>query len=230
MSLDIDTLNALKGARERALIIRDFVWITAQTYGGSPVSFGFCSEIEDVTISLLDVRTGTTLSRSFVGGGALLAIPSIPQSAGLSFQSVKIRLNRSHAQVQNLFLSNNAGNAQCDIYRGVFDADTHLIVAPPTIRLPGKIDSAKQTISKVGGQDYIETTVVSSLRELTKTNPNKKSHATQKAMRADNWRKYEGKKSPVDWGEFVEEAQPAPSNPVSEFFQGVGDFFSGIFG
>lgn len=203
-ALDVATKIHLGDAAIDGLMVRDFIYIFAKDMNGNSVEFGFWNDAEDINIQVIDAQTGVSIARTFYGG-TIEAIPSIPLTTGFDFQNTTIKLNAHHPQVKNLLRNNNARAARVDVYRGVFDADTHLIASQPTARFAGKIDLAKIEIAQVGGNDVAQITAASFRRELTKSIALKKSDEFYKTRLGDRFGRYESQKQPVQWGEYQEE-------------------------
>jgi hypothetical protein len=169
----------------RAVVARDLVWITAKDRStGDPVSRGFWNEVRTQDITVRDGRTGALVSRTFVGIGRALAIGAIPLTADISVRDVEIALPHLDATVALLVRGYDVRNAALQVYRGYFDPATRTLVAPPKPRFVGAVDGAPIATPKAGEEGAVTLRCVSTTRELTRTNPEVRSHASQQARTA----------------------------------------------
>src|SRR5688500_616627 len=97
--LDVDTQAAI---RDRAAIRpRNFIVITAKDrVTGDPSLRCFWDEAETVAVNVID-ENGDTVSRNFVGDGAILSVDPIPMRIGLEVRTIQIVLSALHAEVEN---------------------------------------------------------------------------------------------------------------------------------
>jgi len=199
--LDVDTQVAI---RDRSAIVpRNFIVITAKNRdSGEPSVRCFWDEAETVITNVLD-ENGDTVSHTFVGDGAILEMDPVPMRIGLEVRTVQITLSPLHSEVQALVRGDDPRDAKVEIYRGLLDPTSMLLVAAPRIRFLGKINEAPISTAGAGGESTVILRVVSHTRELTRTNPAKKSDAQQQLRGGDRFRRYTNVAGDWDiwWGE-----------------------------
>lgn len=199
--LDVDTQTAIRN--RNAIVPRNFIVITCKDRStGSPSLRCFWDDAETVTVNVLD-ETGVEVSHNFTGDGAVQSIDPIPMRIGLDVQTVQLVLSAVHAEVKNAILGDDPRDAKVEIYRGLLDPQSMLLVATPRIRFLGKINVAPETVAGPGGESTFELGVVSHSRELTRTNPARKSDEQQKLRGGDRFRRYITTAGdwPIVWGE-----------------------------
>jgi hypothetical protein len=77
--------------------------------------------------------------------------------------------------------ANDVRGAAIEIYRGLFNPATMAMVASAKSRFLGVIDGAPIVTPAEGGEGSVTLRCVSTTRELTLTNPEVRSHASQLA-------------------------------------------------
>lgn len=192
-SLDAATQTAVR-AHSR-LVIRDLVTIITNAD-----TFGFWSEPETVAIAVVSGETGSPVTRTFVGDGAILRIDPVPLAMGLEVRTVQVVLSQIHAGVQDMVRGHDIRLADVEIHRAYLDPDTMLPVANPRVRHMGKVNGAPIDTPAAGAEGSITLKIVSHTRELTRTNPAKRSYSQQLLRSSDDFRRYAGVAIPVWWG------------------------------
>lgn len=207
--LDVESQAAISD-RSR-FVPRNFVWVTAKDRDtGVATTIGFWDEPEDVSVAVIAPADGTEATRSYYGG-AILSIDPIPLVVGLDVRTVQVVLNPLHAQVENLIRTLEPRLARVEIHRGHYDPDTMTLVAAPRIRFLGQLDGAPIMTAAVGGESTATLRIASHTRELTRTNPAKKSDEQQQRRSGDRFRRYNAIAGdiPYWWGEASDTAKPA---------------------
>lgn len=200
-SIDSGTYNALVNAPENGLVERDLVWITAKTQAGGSAGYGFWNDLDTVTVSVIDPATGVTVNRDFTGDGSIIAIDRIPLTSDLTVRTITVTLSPLHKTVEQMVRGNDVRNAPVIVYRLLFDPATHSPVGAAIPHFVGFVNKAPIGTPKVGEEASIELSVVSVIRELTKTNPAKKSDETQRRRSGDRMYRYLGTADvPIFWG------------------------------
>lgn len=200
-SVDGTTTAALVAAPDTGIRERDFVTFYARTLDGlSTVLYPFWNDLDTVTTSVLRGDTGVAEDRDFVGDGALLTVPRIPLVSDLTIQTVQIVLSQIHPTVQNMVRGHDIRGALVEIHRGLFDPKTNVIAGSIYCHMRGKVNKAPIATPKAGDEGSISIDVVSIVRELTRTNPAKKSDETQKRRGpGDRLRQYAGVANVNTW-------------------------------
>ncbi len=199
--LDVDTQGATR--TRSAILPRNFLVVTAKDRGTSEsASYGFWDDAETVSVDVVN-EDGATETLSFAGDGAVLSIPPIPMRIGLEVRTIEISLSAIHPAVQDMVRGSDPRGAKIELYRGLLDPGTNVLVAPPRIRFLGKVNETPIATAAAGGESTITLRVVSHTRELTRTNPAKKSDAQQQLRDGDRFRRYAGVVADWDiwWGE-----------------------------
>lgn len=164
----------------KTLVTRDFMRITARVRAtGEPITEGFWSDIGDVTAQVIDADSGAVVSYDFFGAGALIAIDPIPMVSNLTVQSVTVRFSQLDDRIDELVRLYDVSQARVEIYRGEFDPATMRMVEPATARFVGFVDGAPIETPAEGGEGSVEILCVSAAQELTRGNPDTRSHESQ---------------------------------------------------
>jgi len=188
--------SALGARKVRA---RNLVWITAKDrITLIPSSIGFWSDVGTVSMQVRDALTGLAIARTFVGAGALLGIDDIVLSSQLAVQEITLTLSQIDANVAETVRGYDPRLGPIQIYRGLFNPDTHNLVAPARCRFVGFIDAIDIVDPKDKQAGSITVRAVSQLREMTRSNPAMGSDEDQKARFAgDRFFKFAG--AVQDW-------------------------------
>ena len=200
--LDAATQGAIRN--RNAIVPRNFVVITAKNrLTGEPVLHGFWDDAETVTTNIVSGEDGAVVSRTFHGDAAILKLDPIPMRIGLEVRTIQLVLNPLHAGVAALLRGDEPRGGKVEIYRGLLDPATMLLLAEPRIRFLGKINGAPIETPAAGGEARATLRIVSHTRELTRTNPAKKGDETQRLRSGDRFRRYTGVAGewPIWWGE-----------------------------
>lgn len=192
-ALDTDTYNALVAAPDSGISERKFVTFFVRSLDGeSTATFPFWNDLDTVTASVLKGDTGTPESRTFHGDGSLISIDPVVMTSDLTVQTLRITLSQIHSTVQNMVRGYDIRGARVEVHRGVFDPQTNELAGPIYCRFIGNVNKVNITTPKVGDEGAIEVEVASIARELTRTNPAKKSDETQRRRSDDRFYRYVG--------------------------------------
>jgi hypothetical protein len=198
-SFDVATQGAIRA--RGALVPRNFVVITAKDRAtGDAKLHGFWDDAETVTTNVISGETGMSVSRTFQGDGAILSCDPIPMRIGLEVRTIQLVLSPLHAGVQSCLRGDDPRGAKVEIYRGLLDPATMLLVTAPRIRFLGKVNGAP---IETGAASRATLKIVSHTRELTRTNPAMKGDEQQRLRSGDRFRRYTGTAGewPIFWGE-----------------------------
>lgn len=188
MAYDAETIAGLQSG---ALIIRDLLHIAGWDDAGDPDTWGYWTGEDNVTASVVSGVTGSTVSRSYIGGCAL-TIPPIVDAIGLESRSAEFGLSQIHTSVRDMVYGANIRGARVELHRGVFSAATWALVSTPYARFVGRLDTADVTIGAAGGEGGFILSCSSDPIELTRTNPALKSDETMRALHpGDRFRRYD---------------------------------------
>lgn len=169
----------------RRLDARDFLWIEVKTRDtGTPVFDGYWSDVGTITCDVIDPETGGTTSRTFYGAGGLIKISDVPLVSNLTVQNVTITLSQVADRVNDLVRTYECKFGKVQVFRGLFDPATRVMVAPAVPRFVGLIDEAPIKTPKEGETGSIEFTCTSHTQELTRSNSDTRSDASQQLRHA----------------------------------------------
>ena len=189
-TIDPATQAALVAAPESGLMERNVVTIFAKALAGPAITeFPFWNDLDTVTVQVIDGESNLVVNRDAVGDGAILALDRIPQSTDFSIRTIRITFSQIHPTVRNMVSGYNIRGAWVEVHRLLFNPATGAVVAPAERPFTGRIDKAPQTIPGPGDEGGIYLDVVDSIRDLTRSNPAKKSDETQKRRSGDRARR-----------------------------------------
>lgn len=202
-ALDPDVTAALQAAPDQGLTLRRAIYIVARNAAGTATAeFGFWNDLDTVNMSVRRADTGATVARQFVGDGSLISVPEIPNVSDGTISSIQIALSPLHATVRNMLGGYDVRTAKLEVYDIFLHPRTHALLGTPSPVFYGIINKATPTRSAVGGESTLTLEVASHARELTRTNPAKKSDETQKLRSGDRFRRHVGVANvKVWWGE-----------------------------
>jgi hypothetical protein len=173
----------------RRLVARDFLWLKVKVLNTTtPFEYGFWSDVGNVNAQMLEPNTGLAVSRNFEGSGSLIQISDIPLVANLSVQNTSIVMSQIDDGVANIVRGYDMKQAGVEVYRGLFDPDTRQLVSPAFCRFIGFVDNVNIQTPKEGEDGNITLTCASNTQEVTRSNPDTRSHDSQVLRRAgDNF-------------------------------------------
>lgn len=185
-SLSSENYDAVQ---ERTLVARDFVWFVVRSrVDGSPVTDGYWSDVGTIMAQVVDPETGGTSARQFVGAFGLISISDIALVSTLTVQRVTITLSQVSDRINDLVRTYDCKQGQVQIFRGLFDPLTRVMVAPAAPRFVGFIDEAPIRTPKEGEAGDVTLTCTSHTQELTRANTDTRSDASQRLRSAtDNF-------------------------------------------
>ncbi len=190
-SADANTYAALQSAREIGIVPRNFVYIKARNRDtGATEAIGFWNGLETVTAPVIRSSDGATETREFVGGGALMSVPSLPAGMSLEVRSIRLVFSRLSEAVINAVRAYDPKLGSIEIYRGLLDPNSMKLVAPAICRFDGFINNAPIKVGKAGGEGSVEIEAVPFSRTLTRTNGAKFSDETLKKRSGDRFGRY----------------------------------------
>jgi hypothetical protein len=171
--------------QQRALMPRDFIWFVVRERGsGVPVTDGYWSDIGTISAQIIDPDTGGYVTRTFYGAGSLIQISDIPLVSNITVQNITVTLSQVADRVNALVRQYDCKQGRVEIYRGLFDPQTRQMVSPATPRFVGTIDQAPIRTPREGESGDVQLTCTSNTIELTRTNPDTRSDASQKLRSA----------------------------------------------
>ncbi|MEO9612640.1 MAG: hypothetical protein ABJG86_09695 [Nitratireductor sp.] len=173
------------------VVPRSFLWMVGKNRAtGEPEAAGFWSDLDAITVTVIDGLTGTPVSRDYVGSGTLISVDPVPLVSDLTVRHIRIRLSQVSAEVAQAIRGYDPRLAHVEIHLGLFDPATRTLIAPPVPQFVGQVNGAPIRTPAVGQEGDITLVVASQTRELTRTNPAKRSDETQRRRGGDRFRRY----------------------------------------
>lgn len=176
----------LAGADKSGLIVADLVVFQVQ---GEP--FAFWSEHDVVTVTVPNPWTGTSQSYEFVGGGAIVDVGETPRTSDLSIRRKSMTMSAVHQAVLDMWTGHDMRLAQVAVFQGLFNPETRAFTEA-MLEFVGELNGAPKEVPAVGGEGGIRFDFVSDTRQLTRSNPAKRSDAHQRSRSGDGFHKYIG--------------------------------------
>lgn len=171
----------------RELVARDFLWLVVRHRAtGELISDGLWSDVGNVVAEVINPDTGLAETRGWYGSGTLVAIDDIPMVSNLTVQNVTIRLSQIDDHINELVREYDAKQGRVEIYRGLFDPDSRVLVAPAECRFVGFIDQVDIQTPSENEEGSVTLTCASHTQEMTRGNPDTRSDATQKLRSAND--------------------------------------------
>jgi hypothetical protein len=172
----------LAALAQRVLIARSFISIEAKEFEtGAPAIARFWNDIGNVIAPVVDPETLEPVEHTFVGSGSL------------TVRKVTATLNQTNDIINDYVRGYDLKGAKVQIHRGLFSPANRGIVTAAEIRFVGEIDEVTINTPAVGQPGSISVTMVSTTRELTRTNSAKRSDEDQQQRApGDRFFKYAG--------------------------------------
>lgn len=198
-SIATDNYTALQ---QRSVVSRDFVWfIVRDRDTGNPVTDGYWSDVGGIDADVIDPETGSTVTRTFAGASSLISISDIPLVSNLTVQTITITLSQVADRVNTLIRNYDCKQGKVQVFRGLFDPATRVMVSPAFPRFAGTIDEAPVTTPKEGDSGDVTLTCTGNTQELTRSNPDTRSDASQK-LRSSTDDFYRHTATVADWQQY----------------------------
>jgi len=150
---------------------RDFLWITARNRAtGAPVTWGAWSDVGTVSADVIDPASGATVTRTYEGGGAVIAIGNVQLVTGLTVQAVEISLSQLDAGAQQAVRGHDVRRAPVELHRGFLDPDTHrlieMIVFALLAFISAKLPPVLRTYFDTHMRDSLQTALTNGARKV----------------------------------------------------------------
>lgn len=180
-------IAALNASRDSAIMPVRFAW-----FEGADASWGLglWTWDEDIQTNVISGTTGLPVTRTYYGG-CNLVIGDIPYVSDLTIQRVSVSMSQIADAAQELVRGRDLRLARCEIHEMQIDLDTGELAATPEIIFLGVVDGAPVSTPEAGAEGGITITIASeALLMLSRTNPRKSSHESQKRRSGDQFSKY----------------------------------------
>lgn len=186
-------MDALLNARERGLVTRSLVYVTAKDRNtGLPVSLGLWNGGEDIDIDVIDGESGAVVTRPYLCG-VNLEVPEIPRVSDMTIQTVDVRFSQIAPAIQQLVRGWDARLAPVEVHQLLLDPQTGQAVAPAEVTFLGIVDGQPVETPAAGNEGAITLKLISAaISMLERTNPLKSSYEGQRRRQDDQWGRYSG--------------------------------------
>jgi len=157
--------------------------------------FHFCSAEDDMTVNITD-PDGSSESRTFLGGGHIVALDPIVRSEGAVVHSINWTLSGTSSQVLAMVFGYNCREAVAQYFVGELDQDTGLLLDNPSREFVGLIDTIEPSDSALSPNDdspadsTITVTVSSIGAALLRVNGDMRSPAVAEKRSGDEIFRY----------------------------------------
>lgn len=169
----------------RTIVFRDFLWLIPRNMEtGNPAPYGFWSGAGNISAQVVNPLSGGAVARNFEGAGALISISDIPAVSNITVQTVTIRMSQLNDDAQAVVRGYDLKQGRVEIYSGYFDPESRVLLEPAFCRFQGFVDFVDVHTPKESDDGYMELTCTSHTSELTRTNPDTRSHDSQQARLA----------------------------------------------
>lgn len=190
MTYDSETITALEGG---TLVLRDFWTAHGKTRAGMAKTFAYWTGEDNVAANVIPPGATTPVSRNFIGGGTLLAVPEIVDAIGLEARSVTFgfdHISKAADGPMDMVFGHNVLVARVEMHRGVFDPDTWMLVSTPHLLFSGRVDGAEVDDAPADGQGGLQVNAVSSAIDLPFVSHAKDSDEHQRQRDGDRFNRY----------------------------------------
>jgi hypothetical protein len=177
-SVDSAVLTALG---QRQLQARNFVWVVDVS---GAHSVGFWDDLGNISANYIDINTGATLSRNYIGTGGLMAVDDVILVNDITIRTITLSLSQIDINVTNFVRGYNMIGATVEVHRGLFNPGTYQLVAPLEARLVGFMDTMEIVDPSENQAGNIKVTVTSHTRALTRSNTDTSTDNSQKVRNA----------------------------------------------
>lgn len=167
---------------QRRIVARDFLRLVARTRAPTPAPVAVCfwSDLQTAVVPVIDPETGVSTDRTWNGAGSLVQISAIPSVSSLTVQTVSIALPQYLPQVEQAVREYDIKQARVEIYTGLFDPDTRLLVSPAECVFVGYVDECDIQTPAENDEGSLTLTATSDTQEMTRSNPAKRSDESQR--------------------------------------------------
>lgn len=170
-------------------------------------SYGYTTAISDQSLSIINPSTGSSVTRSFYGGGRVVSVPQFVDVAKLEIKNIMFGLSASSSVVNSMLGAIDLRGADIEIYLAFYDARSETLLATPEAFFQGYIGNVEknsQAIDVEGGEseEVWEINCTSFLRDLSATSSKTRSRAHGQERDGDDIFAYAGTAAnwEIEWG------------------------------
>ncbi len=173
----------------KIIMPREFIELTVRNRStGAAVIERLWSDRWTITADVQDVDSGGTVSATWLGAYGLIDMDPIPRVANLVVQRIEIRLMSIGVDVDRILRTYDPHQAKVRVWRGFLNTETRRMVAAAEPRFFGFVDEIDLPTAAEGSEAFVTLTCVSHTQEATRSNPDKRSDASQRRRSAtDNF-------------------------------------------
>lgn len=164
--------------------------------------YHFCSDDDDITVSVINPDSGETVERTFYGGGHIVELDALIRSEGPVVRSMNWTLSGASNRVLDMLYGHNCREATAQYFIGEINRNTGLFVDTPATEFVGAIEAV--TPSDAGlenGSPVADSTVTVSVNSIGSQllRVNGDMRAVETSMQRDGDEIFEYSDSAADW-------------------------------
>lgn len=186
----------------------NFLRFSVKDGAGDTVHFDFCDKDADEDIDVINPTNGSTVTRSYLGGGHIVDIEEITYIEGNRASTIQIHLSYLSDEVRDMAFGHLCARQRVEIHEGLIDADTETLVDTPYCTFFGVIDAvdldkqAADPDSDEPPEEVVVITVAGHMRDFERGNPELRSPQLCAERDGDAIGKYlrEAGHWKIDWG------------------------------
>lgn len=172
-----DTLNA---ASQRVVVGRLFTQITGRSFADGTIQTAyFWNDIDNVSAPVTDGETRLVVTNDYIGAATLLKIGDIQLTSDVTIRTVDVTFSQLNEAVLIAVRGADLKRGKAQVHLGLFDPLTRALVEPATPIFVGAVDKSKITTPQEGNDGSIVLSLSSHTQELTRYNPDTRSHNSQ---------------------------------------------------
>lgn len=181
------TAEAIEAIEAGAVSARDFMTVYARNREtGVVIEDSLWSDVGNIVANVINPDTGLVESRTFYGSGNLVSISDIPLVANLTAQNINVELSHLAANAETLIRGYNVRQARVQIFRGLLNVETGLLVSPAFPRFSGFVDAATIRTATENDEGQTTFTCASHTQEVTRANADTRSDTSQRLRSASD--------------------------------------------
>lgn len=172
-------------------ITRNLVFLTLSD--ASTIGFSDGEVNQTITVT---TASGSSVARSYLGGGHLVEVPELAELPSLAIRTIEIVLSMASDEVLDLVQSKDLRGAVVEWHLAFYDEDTRALIAEPDPEFVGFVNGANPDEPAVdlqsadSGEDLLRLECVSHARELTRTSAKTRSYEAGLERSGDKIFKY----------------------------------------
>lgn len=152
----------------------------------------FTTRSYDETVQVVNQSTGSLENRSYVGGGTIVAVPSVVRSEGTKARAMSFTLSGTSTPVLDMIQGYDARDAVIELHIGEADQDTGLLIDTPVCEFEGFVttidreDGGVAIDSAEPADSNFTVSVTSHIATLSRINPDMRSREIGQERSSDD--------------------------------------------